>query len=118
MGILQARTPEWVAYPFSRGSSPTQGSNWGLLHCRRILYQLSYQGSPKEINKLKKKIFFFDDQRQEKRKRAEAMKLVSIPEPKEKAVRDGQGDKGCQSLRGFETESFPIYQIPFFLVSP
>ena len=25
---------------------PTQGSNWGLLHCGRILYQLSYQGSP------------------------------------------------------------------------
>ena len=24
----------------------TQESNWGLLHCRRILYQLSYQGSP------------------------------------------------------------------------
>ena len=24
---------------------PTQESNWGLLHCRRILYQLSYQGS-------------------------------------------------------------------------
>ena len=26
---------------------PTQGSNPGLLHCRWILYQLSYQGSPK-----------------------------------------------------------------------
>src|SRR5574337_1234265 len=26
----------------------TQESNWGLLHCRRILYQLSYQGSPDE----------------------------------------------------------------------
>ena len=26
---------------------PTQKSNWGLLHCRRILYQLSYQGSPR-----------------------------------------------------------------------
>ena len=26
---------------------PTQQSNWGLLHCRRILSQLSYQGSPK-----------------------------------------------------------------------
>ena len=26
---------------------PTQESNWGLLHCRRILYQLSYQGSPR-----------------------------------------------------------------------
>ena len=25
---------------------PTQESNWGLLHCRRILYQLSYQGRP------------------------------------------------------------------------
>ena len=23
----------------------TQESNWGLLHCRQILYQLSYQGS-------------------------------------------------------------------------
>ena len=25
---------------------PTQESNRGLLHCRQILYQLSYQGSP------------------------------------------------------------------------
>ena len=25
---------------------PTQGSNRGLLHCRRILYQLSHQGNP------------------------------------------------------------------------
>ena len=25
----------------------TQESNFGLLHCRQILYQLSYQGSPK-----------------------------------------------------------------------
>ena len=23
---------------------PTQESNWGLLHCRQILYQLSYEG--------------------------------------------------------------------------
>ena len=86
-GILQARILEWVAFPFSRGSSqprdPTQVShttgefftssrirppgkpkntgvgNLSLLqrifltqelnrdprHCRRILYQLSYQGS-------------------------------------------------------------------------
>ena len=84
-GILQTRILEWVAFPFSRGSSQsrhrtqvsriagrfftswatreaqeywsgkpipspgiflTQESNWGLLHCRWILYQLSYQGSP------------------------------------------------------------------------
>ena len=83
-GILQARIPEWVARPSSRGSSQpreeprspslqedsspseplgkpkntgvgslsvlqgnflNQESNWGLPHCRRILYQLSYQGS-------------------------------------------------------------------------
>ena len=29
-----------------QGIFPTQGSNPGLLHCRRLLYQLSHQGSP------------------------------------------------------------------------
>ena len=29
-----------------QGIFPTQESNWGLLHCKWILYQLSYQGSP------------------------------------------------------------------------
>ena len=72
---------EWIAYPFSSGSSQpmypalkaeslpselpgnpkntgvgslsllqrsflTQELNWGLLHCRWILHQLSYHGSP------------------------------------------------------------------------
>ena len=45
-GILQARIPEWVAIPFSRGIFRTQGSNPGLWHCRQILYHLSCQGSP------------------------------------------------------------------------
>ena len=36
---------EWVAYPFSR-TFPTQESHRGLLHCRRILYQLSPQRNP------------------------------------------------------------------------
>ena len=27
-------------------------SNWGLLHCRQILYQLSYQGTKRYIQKL------------------------------------------------------------------
>ena len=30
-----------------QGTFPTQGSNPGLLYCRRILYQLSHQGSPR-----------------------------------------------------------------------
>ena len=29
-----------------QGIFPTQESNWHLLHCRHILYQLTYQGSP------------------------------------------------------------------------
>ena len=84
-GILQVRILQWVAVPFSRGSSQprdqtqvscmaggfftswtqgkpkntgvgslsflqqiflTQELNQRLLHCRQILYQLSYQGSP------------------------------------------------------------------------
>ena len=44
--ILQARILEWVAFPFSRGTFPTQGSNPGLPHCKQILYQLSHKGSP------------------------------------------------------------------------
>ena len=46
-GILQARILECVAFPFSRGIFPTQTSNPGFLHCRRILYQLSHKGSPR-----------------------------------------------------------------------
>ena len=29
-----------------QGIFRTQESNWGLLHCRQMLYQLSYQGNP------------------------------------------------------------------------
>ena len=32
-----------------QGIFSTQGSNWDLLHCRWILYQLSYQGSPERL---------------------------------------------------------------------
>ena len=48
-GILQARTLEWVAFPFSRGIFPTQGLNPGLPPCRQILYQLCRKGSPISI---------------------------------------------------------------------
>ena len=45
-GVLQARILEWVAFSLLQQTFQTQESNWGLLHCRGILYQLSYQGSP------------------------------------------------------------------------
>ena len=32
---------------FLKGIFPTQGSNPGFLHCRRILYCLSHQGNPR-----------------------------------------------------------------------
>ena len=37
---------------FLQGILWTQESNWGLLHCRRILYQLSYHGSPSSVQSL------------------------------------------------------------------
>ena len=40
--LLEARILEWVTIPFSRGFFLTQGSNPGLLHCRRMLCHLSY----------------------------------------------------------------------------
>ena len=39
------RILEWVAYPFSSGSSQPRKSNRSLQHCKQILYQLSYQRS-------------------------------------------------------------------------
>ena len=43
------------------GFFPTQGSNWGLLHCRWIIYQLSHQGSPQySLPKYKYDWFFFN----------------------------------------------------------
>ena len=39
----------WSGLPFpSPGIFPTQGLNPGLLHCRQILYRLSYEGSQNE----------------------------------------------------------------------
>ena len=42
-GILQARTLEWGSHFLLQGVFPTQGLNLGLLHCKQILYLLSYQ---------------------------------------------------------------------------
>ena len=44
--ILQARMLEWVAIPFSRGSSQPTDLTPSLLHCWQILYYLSHQRSP------------------------------------------------------------------------
>ena len=47
-GILQATINTGVgSLPLLQGTFPTQGSNPGLPHCRRILYQLSHKRSPK-----------------------------------------------------------------------
>ena len=44
-GILQARILEWICHFLLQGIFLTLGSNPGLLHCRQILYWLSYKGS-------------------------------------------------------------------------
>ena len=53
-GILQARTLEWVAIPFSGGIFQIQGLNLGLPHCRKILYQPSHQEKPHEVGAISK----------------------------------------------------------------
>ena len=45
MGILQARTLEWIAMTSCRGSSKPRDRP-GLLLCMQVLYHLSPQGSP------------------------------------------------------------------------
>ena len=45
MGIL--REEYWMrCHALRQGIFPIQESSLGLLHCRQILYQLSYQGNP------------------------------------------------------------------------
>ena len=45
-GVLQARIPEWVAFPFSRGSS--QPRDWTQSPAlQAVSFQLSHQGSPR-----------------------------------------------------------------------
>ena len=45
-GISQAIIPEWVSMPYTPGDLPNPGLKSGLLHCKQILYRLSYEGSP------------------------------------------------------------------------
>ena len=47
-GILQARKLEWVAFPFSRGSSQPRDRTQVSHVAGEILYQVSLQGSPGE----------------------------------------------------------------------
>ena len=46
LGILYARILQWVALSLLQVIFLTQGSNWGRLHFRQILYCLSYEGGP------------------------------------------------------------------------
>ena len=51
-GILQARILEWVAFPFSRGSSKPRDRTQVYPHCRWILYQLSHDAASYMIVKV------------------------------------------------------------------
>ena len=47
--ILQARIPEWLAWPFSRGSSRPRNRTGISYITGRFFYQLSYEGSPEIV---------------------------------------------------------------------
>ena len=45
MGFSRQEYCSGLPFPFS-GDFPTRKLNSGVLHCRQVLYQLSYEGSP------------------------------------------------------------------------
>ena len=49
-GVLQAETLEWVAMPFSRGSSWPKHRSWVSCLAGGFLYHLSHQGSPVRLH--------------------------------------------------------------------
>ena len=49
LGIIQARILEWVAMPSSRGSSQPRDRTQVCHIAGRILYRLSYKGSPRRL---------------------------------------------------------------------
>ena len=53
-----------------QGILPIQGSNPGLLHCRRVLYQLSYQGSPLTIFIMLQLFFFYTNEENKKQQQS------------------------------------------------
>ena len=55
-GDSPGKNTEVGCHALLQGIFPTQESNQGLLHCRWILYQLSYQGSPENVWKFLKKL--------------------------------------------------------------
>ena len=50
-GIFQERILELGCHFFLQRIFVTQGLNWGLLHCRQVLYYLSHQEHPWEYHK-------------------------------------------------------------------
>ena len=58
-GIVQARKNTGVGcHSLGQGIFLTQGLNLRLLHCRQILYHLSYQGNPLFISGIAKEYEF------------------------------------------------------------
>ena len=47
--LWPTQNPGMGSITLLQGICPTQGSNPGLPHCRRILYQLSHKGSPRRL---------------------------------------------------------------------
>ena len=50
-GDFSGKNTEVGCHALFQGIFPTQGSNPGLPHCRQILYHLSHQGNPFEMQK-------------------------------------------------------------------
>ena len=86
--------------PLLQGIFPTQGSNLGLLHCRRILYQLSHQGSPNR-NKMPNKIMHLNLKTVPHQSREKLSSMKPVPGAKRLG-------NHCSCLRESESESHSV----------
>ena len=75
----------------------TQELNWGFLHCRRILYQLNYQGSPSVFPNFRHICSWIEEA------------LANHPHP-------GRGMETLPSVRSFDTALWPIAVLRLYLL--
>ena len=107
--VLQARILERVSLSLLQGIFPSQGSNPGLPHCRKILYQLSHQRSPRILEWIAYP-FFRDLPNPGIKPRSPALQADSLPaKPPEKPKNTGVGSLSL--LQGILTNPGIEYRV-------
>ena len=89
-GIFQARVLEWVAIPFSGGSSQSRDQRQGLPHCRQMLYCLSHQKSPVSEKSCPSKNWKYKRKKKKSRPSYSFLDIFYFPFPSQPGFLTGQ----------------------------